>query len=189
MKAVRLALILIAMFVAIMVAAHYCVWGLNLNLEIKPLDLAVLMVNLFIALFLTQYFADKAGNLRAEKDLLITDLRSVLGDVRTCREALIACQDVGKISKADKKLIISTLRRVANGTKLAESALKMSQLSAVSEDTLEGITRAYIQFKTSASGGSFPAPFTPDQISDQERDYLGFVQKLHALLFKINGHS
>jgi hypothetical protein len=189
MKALKISSILSLVFVAIILLAHYRQFGLHLDLEIKPLDLAILMVNLFIALYLSQYLLDKAGNLRAEKDLLIADLRNILSDLKLSREALIACQDAGKITKADKTLILSILRRVANGTNLTESALKLSQCTSLCEKACDEITRAYIQYKTSATGGNFPTAFNPDQISDQERDYFKLVEKLHALLFKINQHS
>lgn len=187
MRAFWIGVVLFALFGAVVLCAHFSFLGFYLNLEIKPVDLAILAVNLFIALFLSQYFLEKSSNLRAEKDLLISDLRDLLGTVKSSREILVACQDAVRMNKNDKKLILSTIRRIANGVSLVESALAMSQCSKL----LKGydITDAYLEYKAAATGGTFPTKaYSQDQISDQERTYRKLVSRLHALLFAINRH-
>jgi hypothetical protein len=188
MKPLTVAALIIAAFAAVVLAAHFGVWGFYVNREIKPIDVAILAVNLFIALFLSQYIADRAGNLRAEKDLMMSDIRDVLNELKASRELLIACQESQKINKLDKKAIIAVIRRVANGINLVESALRLSQCSRLVR-TYDDITDAYVRYKRSATGGTFPTPFTQDQISDQEREYRKLVERLHSLLFAINRYS
>jgi hypothetical protein len=189
MKAVLIALLLFVALCVIVVLAHYCVFGFFLNLEIKPVDVGILAVNLFIALFLTQHLQDRANNLRAEKDLLISYLRDVLVELKSSREALIACHDASRINKNDKKAILSILRRIANGIVHVESALGMSQCSKLAK-TYDNITEAYLQYKGSATGSGFPfKAYSQDQISEQERAYRKLVTKLNALLFQINRYA
>ncbi|MBZ5696255.1 MAG: hypothetical protein LAN36_12950 [Acidobacteriia bacterium] len=189
MKAVWVALLIVATFCAIVLSAYYCLFGFHLDLEIKPVELGILAVNVFIALFVTQYFQEKASNLRAEKDLLISDLRDVLVELKSSREALISCHDASRINKSDKKTILSALRRVANGIGHVESALGMSQCSPLIRG-FDNITDAYLDYKGAATGGGFPFKvYTQDQISEQERAYRKLATKLNALLFQINRHS
>jgi len=189
MRALWLALVLLAGFCAVVLSARYCLFGFYLNLEIKPVDLGILTVNLFIALFLTQYFHERATNLRAEKDLLISDLRDVLADLKSSRDTLSACHDASRINKSDKKAVLSVLRRTANRIGHVESALGMSQCSALIKG-FDDITGAYLEYKAAATGGGFPFKiYSQDQISEQERTYRKLVTKLNALLFQINRHS
>jgi hypothetical protein len=185
MKAFWIGLTLLILFILAVWGAHHRLWGFYLNREVKPVDLAILAVNLFIALFLSQFILDKAGNLRAEKDLLISNVQEVLKELRTSREALIACQESQKITKSDKTSILAVVRRIANGLIVLESALQKSQCSSLRNDC-ENITDAYVSYKKSATGGHFPKPFAQDQISEQERAYRKLVERLHELLFGIN---
>jgi hypothetical protein len=187
-KALRIAGALVVLFIVVVLGACSNIFGFYLNREIKPVDLAILGVNVFIALFLSQYIIDKAGNFRAEKDLMMSDIRDVLDELKTSRELLVACQDSARVNKIDKKAILLVFRRIANGISLVESALRTSQCSALVKG-FDNITDAYVRYKGSATGGAFPRPYTQDQISDQEREYRKLVEKLHALLFSINRHA
>lgn len=188
MMSVGLALILLVLFASVIWFAHCNYLGLYLDLEIKPVELATLAVNLFIALFLSQYFMAKATNLRAEKDFLISELRKILDVLSQASEELFACYG-RPITQERRKAVLSLLRRLGNDIEGLEAGLAASKCSKLAE-YCDDIKSAYLDYKISATGGRFPGkPLTQDQISDNERRYRGLRRRLQELLFAVNSHG
>lgn len=188
MMPLGLALILLILFAGIIWLAHCNYLGLYLDLKIRPVELATLVVNLFIALFLSQYFMAKASNLRAEKDFLISELRKILEVLSQASEELFACYG-RPITQERRKAVLSLLRRLGNDIESLETGLGASKCSKLAEHC-DDIKNAYLDYKASATGGRFPsAPLTQDQISDSERRYRTLRHRLQQLLFAVNRHD
>lgn len=71
-----------AVFAVVAGLAKFHVAGLSLNGEIGVVELATLLVTIFIAVFVTSQVSDR----RAEKDLLMASVREALDALRRCRE-------------------------------------------------------------------------------------------------------
>ena len=110
---------------AVIWAAHEKYYGLSLNLEIKPAEILTLAISIVIVALLQFYVASAMTDLRAEKDLLIGNIRDALAALRACREALNACHDAGKISQSGAKQLISLFRRLSNSLDHIETSIAM----------------------------------------------------------------
>lgn len=128
MKTVTSVLLLI--FVSVCVVAGLGVWGLTLSREIKPIDLALLLVNLFIAVFLQYYLATRINDLRAEKNLLIDEIKDATSILKSLRED---CEKPS-LTLEERKRVLYSLRRLANALDGIETMLGSSQLVHVQEE-------------------------------------------------------
>lgn len=177
--------LIVVVFCLIFVGAWSGWLGFCLNREIDPVSLATLGVTIFIAFFLQYYFAAKASDDRAEKDILIDSLRDALTTLRLCRDAVIACHESGKITKINERSILSLFRRLANALDNVETALAMSQRSALGAGCSE-VQDAFFGYKGAATGGKFPKPYDRHDYGYQEQAYRKLSEKLHSLVFQIN---
>jgi|HubBroStandDraft_1064217.scaffolds.fasta_scaffold52527_2 hypothetical protein len=188
MKMILFGVFVLLLACLVIVAAHACWFGLTLDTQIKPVEVLTLAVSIIIAVSLQYYFAIKINDLRVEKDLLIQNVNDVLGVLRSCRDALNTCHEAQKISSKDKTVIISLFRRLSNGIDQVESALGMSKCHKLSKE-MESIRGSYFNYKTAATGGSFPSkPYTQAFISEQEQTCRALTTKLQSLIFNINKH-
>jgi hypothetical protein len=183
---ISFSIFLLLMTVGLLFAAHRCWWGLSLDLEIRPIEVVTLAVTIGVAILVGYYLTNQVNDLRAEKDLLIDDIRNVLRVLKACRETLNSCYDAGKIDPTSKTIILSHFHRLINGIDEIEAALRMSQCSNLHRD-IASTKDAYLRYKMAATGGSFPSkPYSHSSISDQERACHALNAELQSLVFKIN---
>jgi hypothetical protein len=162
--------------------------GFSVDHNLNPVLMATLAVNIFIAYFLQYYFASRVTDARSEKDILIDGLRDVLSSTRECRDTLMTCYDAGKITAAHARLIKAHFRKIANSLDTVTTAVSMSRCAELA-DNCKSIQTALFEYKSAATGGSFPAkPYDAHALGYQEQTYRQLSQKLHDLVFKINQH-
>src|SRR5579864_8428915 len=142
---IRLVIGVALLYLATVLAAHLGWFGLRLNPEIKPVELAIFFVNVSIAVYVGRYFATKDRNLRAEKDLLIPDLRDVLACLKESREILTDCHAVSRMTPEKRKGVLSIMRRLANGLENLQTELAVSQCKRLATDPdFDGLKDAYL---------------------------------------------
>ncbi len=147
-------------------------------------NLATLGVNIFIAFFLQYYFAARATDDRAEKDILIDNVRDVFNTLRSCRDEVAASHGIGKISKESQKKIIKLYRNLSNGLDNLQTAIEMSGCKQLGNEC-EGISEKFFKYKAAATG-KFPHPYDPSDIGYQDQTYRALNKELHSLAFKVN---
>jgi len=158
--------------------------GFSINHDIDPINLATLGVNIFIAFFLQYYFAARATDDRAEKDILIDNVRDVFNMLRSCRDEVNACHSVGKISRESQKKIIKLYRNLSNGLDNLQTAIEMSECKKLGRES-EAIGERFYKYKAAATG-KFPHPYDPSDIGYQDQTYRALNKELHSLAFRIN---
>jgi|SRR6267142_2524238 len=180
-------LILLALVYSLaIIAAKEKFFGLTLKSELDPVALGALCVSIFIAFFLQYFFASRAGDLRAEKNLLIEDQKEVLAFAKQCRNILDDCFYAGKIDSQSKQKILSSLRNIANSLEHLDGALRKSQCQELGAD-FQNIKASYYLFKQTATGGNFPTtPYTATMFVQQDKAYRNLRDHLQSLLFKTN---
>lgn len=107
--------VLAAVFVVVCVAARQQLFGLRLNLETKPVEVATFLVTVFIAGFLQHYLATQVPDRRAEKNILIDNCRDCVAILKNCRDVFWTCYESGKMTKANRTSILGYVRSLANG--------------------------------------------------------------------------
>lgn len=160
--------------------------GFSIDHTLNPVQLATLAVSVFIAYFLQFYFASRTAIERAEKEILLDDVRDVLSILRELRDLLMACYDNGgKIGTTNAKSIKRLLRQTANGLETLETAIGMSHCSKL-EHECRTTQDALFSYKSASTGGNFPTnAYDAAAFNDQERTYRALNRALHDLVFKI----
>ena len=178
--------ILLSVCILVCVAAGLRLWGLRLNLDIKPTELASLLVTVFIAVFLQYYLATQVSDRRVEKNLLIDDCQDAAVILRNCRDVFWASYDSGKLTNQNKTSILRLLRSLANSLDAVETAVGLSQFSKLKSQA-GAIKNAYFDYKNVLTGGEFPAkPYAADVLTEHEKSYRILNVRIKSLLFAIN---
>jgi hypothetical protein len=139
---------------------------------------------IFIAFFLQYYFASRASDDRAEKDILLDNARDVFGMLRSCRDEVMSCHGIAKVSKASQQKIIRLYRTLSNGLVNLQNAIEMSGCTKLTEDC-DAVLKRFVDYKVAATG---KFPYDPSDIGYQEQTYRNLMRELHSLAFKINKH-
>jgi hypothetical protein len=178
-------LIILALVVGVLFAAHSGVWGLHLNLELKPFEIITLGVNISIAYLLQYYLANKTRDLRGEKDLLIGSLNDVIGSLRACRDVLSGCEGYQRIPRGKTREVYRLLKQVSNGIHHLESAVRLSHCRKLGQEVATAFN-SFDRYRAACTNSPFPVKSTPT--SGQDRAYNELYSNLQDLLFKINKH-
>jgi hypothetical protein len=157
----------------------------SINHELDPVNILTLGVNIFIAFFLQYYFASRATEDRAEKDILIDNLRDVFNTLRACRDEVMASHATGKrVTKEAEKTIIKLYRNLANGLENLQTAIQMSGCKKLTKE-FRIIIKRYYEYKR-AGTGKLPRAYEAEDVGDHDRTYRALNRELHSLSFKIN---
>ncbi len=179
---VRQGVVFAASFVAVIILAKCGVGGLSLNLEIRVVELATLLVTVFIALFVTSRLSDR----RAEKDLLISNLRDVFESLKVCRDKYAAWAEMDKGTGKGGLDVGRAVRELSNAIDTSRSAVEMSMCSELTSEYVE-IRTHYRNYKAAVTGGPFPSKGDKaGSFADEDRCYRAPNLALQSLLFKIN---
>jgi hypothetical protein len=178
-----IAIVILILAATLIAADHFYIWGMTLNLEIKPLEVLNLVVTIGIFGLLQFFLTNKITDLRSEKDLLIGNINDVLSTLRACRDALSMLHSLGKITPKHTNEILQLFRRLSNGITHIQDALKMSQCHKLSEN-IDEVWHACDHYKHAAT--SAPFPIKPTSPADQDRAFRDLSSKLQSLAFNIN---
>lgn len=170
--------------VAIFVMANSGHWDYSINHELDPVNVVTLAVNIFIAFFLQYYFASRASDDRAEKDILLDNVRDVFGMLRSCRDEVMSCHGIADVSKASQQKIIRLYRTLSNGLVNLQNAIEMSGCTQLTGDC-DALLKKFVDYKVAATR---KFPYDSSDISEQEQTYLNLMRELHSLGFKVNKH-
>ena len=116
-----------------MASAWHQLFGLSLNLEIKPVEILGTLLSaylVYLAATLQTALTAKSSNDRVEKDILLRSLHSCdehLGNVRTLFTKEVA--DIGFIHPGALAQITAGLRLLSNSIEQLEVEIKMSRFS------------------------------------------------------------
>jgi hypothetical protein len=189
MKAFPRILVIALLFAAVIIflyLAHRGYRGLSIDHKINPLEAITLAVNIAIALLVQYYFAIVLGNRRIEKNLLIDEVKDVLGILKECRAVVHTCQVEGKITRENGRNILGFIHRLANGVESLQEVINMGGCKLLANQS-DSWRECYLAYKMAATGGSFPArPYEPRSIEDHDRACSALSKKLHSLIFDIN---
>lgn len=148
--------------------------------------MGTLAINVFIAIFLQYFLAGRARDTRAEKDLLIEDVRDVIAKLRACADTLYACHSASRITEPQARTIKSLTRQLSNDILSLKYLVSASQCKKLAS-RCDGLQLDYVAFKRAATGGSFPTkPYNSIERGDQERAFRTLNSSLQALVFDIN---
>jgi hypothetical protein len=170
--------------VTVFVLAEGGYGNLSINHELDPINLLTLGVNIFIAFFLQYYLASRATDDRAEKDILIDNVRDVFNILRSCRDEVMSCHGIRRVSADNQKKIVKLYRNLSNGLENLQTAIEMSGCKKL-EKECEAVFEKFVKYKGAATN---KFPYDSADISYQEQTYRALMRELHSLAFKVNKH-
>jgi hypothetical protein len=159
----------------------------SINHELDPVNILTLGVNVFIAFAIQYYFAARATEDRAEKDILLDNLRDVFEMLRSCRDEVMGAYGTSKkVAKETERTIIKLYRNLANALDNLQTAVDMSGCKALVKE-FDEIRKRFYEYKR-AGTGTLPRAYDADGIGYHDRTYRALNKELHSLTFKINKH-
>jgi hypothetical protein len=159
----------------------------SINHELDPVNILTLGVNVFIAFAIQYYFAARATEDRAEKDILLDNLRDVFEMLRSCRDEVMGAYGTSKkVAKETERRIIKLYRNLANALDNLQTAVDMSGCKALVKE-FDQIRKRFYEYKR-AGTGTLPRAYDADGIGYHDRTYRALNKELHSLTFKINKH-
>ena len=158
----------------------------SINHELDPVNILTLGVNIFIAFFLQYYFAARVTDDRAEKDILLDNVRDVFNILRSCRDEVMACHGAGKVNKETEKRIIKLYRNLSNGLENLQTAIEMSGCKELATE-FDALSERFYKYK-GAGTGKLPRPYDASDMSHHDQTYRALNRDLHSLAFKLNQH-
>lgn len=151
--------------IAVFIIAANGYGNYSINHELDPVNVVTLAVNIFIAFFLQYYFASRASDDRAEKDLLLDSVRDVFGMLRSCRDEVMSCHGMLKVSRASQQKIIRLYRTLSNGLINLQNAIEMSGCNQLTKEC-DAVLKRFIDYKIAATG---KFPYDSSDVSYQEQ--------------------
>lgn len=160
-------------------------FGWKFNGDVNPVQLATLATNVLIALWIQLYFATRMADLRAEKNIIVDNLRAIISTHKRCRETVRECYSAKEVSAGRKLSILTQLRELSNDLENLEFVLKSSQCKGLN-DKCPTLRALYIAYKESVTGKSFPAPYEVKDYLDQENKFRDLNHALLTFLLEAN---
>jgi hypothetical protein len=187
MKGVLIAVTAATLFALLILFGASSGWlGLSLKAEVRPIEAVTLATNLLIAFFLQRFVATKINDLRAEKNVLISEVSASIQILNELREKTSQQLLKSSITKEDRFAIIAGFRRAANAINDAQVCAEMSHLKSITKD-FPGVWGDFFELKALATGRSFPSKgYTIDEQTSQDRLFRALTTNLRRLIFKIN---
>jgi len=179
-------LLVVVASAAYVYVAHLKMWGLTLNREVKPIEVATLAFTVVIAILLQFYVVFSADNERVEKDLLILNARDALAKLRDCRDTFVECFEAKTIRSQDQTRIQTQLRSLNHALDALDICLGKSRCSSLCV-VCKSLVQQAIKYKTILTGGIFPSqPYPPQVYTDHQTAYREMDEELQGLIFSIN---
>jgi hypothetical protein len=176
----------VAILAALLIcAAHVGYWGLKLHPEVDAVEVSTLAFTIILTLLVQYYLAGRMTTSRAEKDLLLENVRESISLLKTCRETLGVPDEV---APPKRKETLLQLRRLSNMLEILETALEMSECKTLAAQ-VRPIREEYLSFKGAATRTPGGKPYTVGDRAEQERAYQKLRKLLQSLLFNINKHQ
>lgn len=105
--------------------------------------------------------------------------------LRSCRDEVMSCHGIVKVSLESQQKIIKLYRTLSNGLENLQNAIEMSGCSTKLTADCEAVRASFFDYKAAATG---KFPYDSSDISYQERTYRTLMRELHSLAFKVNKH-
>jgi len=176
----------VAAAAAYVYVAHRKWWGLTLNTEVKPIEVATLAFTVAIAFLLQFYVVFDADNERAEKDLLIFNARDALAKLRDCRDAFTECFEAKSISQADQTKIQTQLRGLNQSLDALDVSLSKSRCAKFCKPC-KALAAKALGYKAIITGGDFPSkPYPAEVYTAHQTAYREMDVEIQGLIFLIN---
>jgi hypothetical protein len=183
--AALLVLVLAGAFIAICLSAKSALFGLTFSPEIKPVELAALLFNIGIAVYLQFFFVRRMSNHRVEKDLLIDLLRGLLTDVHGVRRAFSDAFSAQHPASTAIPAMVHHLKILSSRIAELDYSLSQSHAKGVCA-MLPPLKDLALDLKRISTGGPPSEPIDRGQDYRHEEASRKMREYVTKLIFEIN---
>jgi len=150
-------------------------------------DVLTLLATIAVAALVQYHWTKRYSDVRAEKDLLISDVKEIIAIASEVRTRFLFSFNKQELSEEDFRSIKAGLKNWGSAMSLLETSLKEAKLP-------EGITKLnrtkewYFEYKRFLTGGEYLKPYSHYTHNASEQKFLFIRNELQSLIRAINRH-
>lgn len=156
------------------------------------MEVVNLTVTFGIAVYFQRFFTKRQNDQRIEKDLVIELIVELETSLKSCRDAVQASTDGGKVTVANRKAITFELRQMSNGLESVKDLIGLCKFSDLDQlkNCADLLDSKYFDFKKAVTGGGYPnKPYDSGAIADFHRTLRELRRQIHVLVLAVNRAS
>lgn len=156
----------------------------NINL----VDLATLLVTIFLAIYIPIFLEKHMYNKRYEKEVIIRKIESLQNTVKEVNKTVTECVQKNVVSTTNSHFIINHFTNISNELDTLITLIDFCQKDKF-KDEIAKIKSLRHQYKTTVTGGNFQRKNYKYQAltkKEEEIIYHKFDKELCLLIFKVN---
>lgn len=182
-------LILVGVGVAIGIAIKYYFPTLPLEEKINIVDLATLLVTIFLAIYIPAFLDKQMQNKRYEKDVIIRKIETLQCSFKEVNKLVTECVQKNAVSQSNCHLIINCFTSISNELESVITLVEHCHNKKLDKELTELINFRR-DYKTLVTGGQFQAKnfkYSALTKKDEEVMYNKLDKAICMLIFKVNG--
>lgn len=179
-------LVLVGVAIGIVIG-HYHL--LPLEEKINIIDLATLLVTIFLALYIPAFLDKQIQNKRYEKDVIIRKIEALQSSFKDVNKLVTECAQKGAASQANCHLIINCFTNISNELESVITLIEHCHSNKLDKE-LNELKSFRREYKTLVTGGKFQTKnfkYTALTKKDEELLYNKIDKSICMLIFKVNG--
>lgn len=168
-------------------AIHYTK-NIQFEDKLNVVDLATLLVTIFLAFYIPSILEKKLHNRRYEKETNIKKLEEIQGTIKDINIIVKECYRKNSISKTNERLILSYFTTLSNQIKTFINLVSICHSGCFIPE-ISNLRNARKNYKDCITGGGFQTKgyvFSSGVKNEEERLFQDFDKQICELIIKIN---
>lgn len=146
-----------------------------------------IILTIIVAALLQYHAIARRGDARAEKDLLIEQVKEIIETASEVRKRFLTCFHTRTTSEEDFRFIKTALKNWSSSMSMLEDALQDCNMSK--EKAALGIVKyQFFEYKRVLTGGVYLAPYSDYAFNSSELTFKRLRSQLQVLMRQINRH-
>jgi hypothetical protein len=185
-----LLLVAVAVGLASLLLGHSGWHGWHIDHEVKPIEVVTLIINVAIVVILQQFLAARAGNIRAEKDLVIDNGKDLIQKLRESDEQFAKRSEKTKGTLDDWRIAVNQSRALSNALEHFRTSLALVNCKKCRslDGDCEALKQQLLEYKRAITNDPPQAKIAPDSIRAQSQQFRSFLMGIQKMIFTINSH-
>lgn len=182
-----LALVLVAVGVAVGIAIRHYHY-IPLEDKINIIDLATLLVTIFLAIYIPAFLDKQLQNSRYEKDVIIRKIEALQSSFKEVNKIVNECVQKNAVSQSSCHLIINCFTSISNELESVITLIEFCHSKKLDTELTE-LKAFRREYKNLVTGGDFQQrnfKYTALTKKDEEILYNKIDKAICILIFKVN---
>ncbi len=146
-----------------------------------------IILTIIVAALLQYHAIARRSDARAEKDLLIEQVKEIIETASDVRKRFLTCFHTRTTSEEDFRLIKAALKNWSSSMSMLEDALQDCSMNKEKE-TLTTVKYEFFEYKKFLTGGQYLVPYSDYTFNSSELAFKRLRSQLQVLMRQINRH-